>query len=271
MRPFNSVLVLGLLPSLVVGCVDHRSGAKRQPAVVHDSVTAPAQPVTRRNPQTGGAPGLVTARFEDEVARAPHPPARTAGGEPDANIPQSTDRIAASLRSQLAERGGIQWDPSRPLQWSDFRAPAQPQGREAALSEVGQISGSGCDGSQFEYGVIAAFIPSESWVRPEVAANPMQSAIALAHEQIHFNISEIISRELRRTLATVVHPCQLSDADRDALGAAAFNEERNTQQRYDDETAHGLNSAAQQRWAAWAAQMLASLSAHAAPFASRKN
>jgi hypothetical protein len=136
---------------------------------------------------------------------------------------------------------------------------------------VGQISGSGCDGSQFEYGVIAAFIPSESWVRPEVAANPMQSAIALAHEQVHFNISEIISRELRRTLATVEHPCQMSDAQRDALGAAAFNEERTTQQRYDDETTHGLNSAAQERWAAWAAQMLVSLSAYAAPFASRKN
>ena len=196
---------------------------------------------------------------------------RTAGGEPDANIPQSTDRIAASLRSQLAERGGIQWDPSRPLHWGDFRAPPQPAGREAALSEVGQISGSGCDGSQFEYGVIAAFIPSESWVRPEVVANPMQSAIALAHEQVHFNISEIISRELRRTLATVDHPCQMSDSDRDALGAAAFNEEKNTQQRYDDETAHGLNSEAQVRWAAWSVQMLGSLSAYAAPFGSRKN
>jgi hypothetical protein len=262
--------LLALTLSILAACEDHASARKPRAGALDTAIVAAPVATARRN-QPVRSNATVTAMFEDEIARPPHPPVRTAGGEPDANIPQSTDRIAASLRSQLAERGGIQWDPSRPLQWSDFRAPAQPQGREAALSEVGQISGSGCDGSQFEYGVIAAFIPSESWVRPEVAANPMQSAIALAHEQIHFNISEIISRELRRTLATVVHPCQLSDADRDALGAAAFNEERNTQQRYDDETAHGLNSAAQQRWAAWAAQMLASLSAHAAPFASRKN
>ena len=266
MHSHQFVLVL----LLVAACGDHGAAARRPPAGARDTVVAPS-PVVTRPSQPARAAGTVTARFEDEIARPPREPARTAGGEPDANIPQSTDRISASLRSQLAERGGIQWDPSRPLQWSEFRAPPPPAGREAALSEVGQISGSGCDGSQFEFGVIAAFIPSESWVRPEVAANPMQSAIALAHEQVHFNISEIVSRELRRTFATVEHPCQISDAQRDALGAAAFNEERNTQQRYDDETVHGLNAAAQERWAAWSVQMLGSLAGYAAPFGSRKN
>ena len=267
MRPYQLAFIL----SLLAACTDHGAGPRKRPAAVRDTVVAPAPAIARKNAQPIRASGLVTAVFEDEVARPSHSPARTAGGEPDANIPQSTDRVAASLRSQLAERGGIQWNPSRPLQWGDFQAPPQPAGREAALSEVGQISGSGCDGSRFQFGVIAAFIPSESWVRPEVAANPMQSAIALAHEQVHFNISEIISRELRRTFMTVEHPCQMTDDQRDALGAAAFKEEQATQQRYDDETTHGLNSAAQQRWAAWAAQMLGSLAAYAAPFSSRLN
>ncbi len=97
----------------------------------------------------------------------------------------------------------------------------------------------------------------------------MQSAVALAHEQVHFNISEIISRELRRTYMTVDHPCKMTDAQRDALGAAAFDEERVTQQKYDDETVHGLNAEAQQKWAAWSVQMLGSLAAYSAPFGSR--
>jgi hypothetical protein len=267
MRPHHLALAL----TLVSACTDHNAAARRARAGARDTAVAAAPAAATRKAQPARGSAIVTATFEDEIARPPREPARTAGGEPDANIPQSTDRIAASLRSQLAERGGIQWDPSRPLQWSDFRAPPQPAGREAALSEVGQISGSGCDGSQFQFGVIAAFIPSESWVRPEVAASQMQSAIALAHEQTHFNISEIISRELRRTLMTVEHPCRLSDAERDALGAAAFDEERKTQQRYDDETNHGLNSAAQQQWQEWAAGMLGSLAVYAAPFGNRPN
>ena len=256
---------------ILAACIGHGAGGRKQRAAVHDSIAAPRQPAAPAKTTPVRTAGLVTAVFEDEIARPPHPPARTAGGEPDANIPQSTDRIASSLRAQLSERGGIEWSPSRPLTWNDFQAPPQPSGREAALSEVGQISGSGCDGNLFQYGVIAAFIPRESWVRPEVVGNQMQSAVALAHEQVHFNISEIISRELRRTYMTVDHPCKMTDAQRDALGAAAFDEERVTQQKYDDETMHGLNAEAQQKWAAWSVQMLGSLAAYAAPFGSRPN
>ena len=97
------------------------------------------------------------------------------------------------------------------------------------------------------------------------------SAIALAHERLHFDITEIIARELRQKFASVEKPCDMSDAERDAMGAAAFAEEQRTQQRYDDETRHGLDAAAQARWAGWALNSLLQLQGFAAPVGFRDN
>ena len=208
-----------------------------------------------------------TAVFEDEVERTPRAPA----GKPAPKSPPVLSEITLTLTRQLSDRGAIQWSAARALQWSDFQAPPQPQGREAALSTTGQISGSACSGTQFQYGVYAGFIPGESWVKPEVVANPQQSAIALAHERLHFDITEIISRELRQKFATVEKPCDMTEVERDAMGAAAFEEEKKVQQRYDDETRHGLDAGAQGRWAGWAGTTLLQLQAFAAPIGAREN
>jgi hypothetical protein len=204
---------------------------------------------------------LVTAVFEDEIERTARPPARV----------QGADRVYASLVAQLVGSGGIQWRPTQPLGWGDFQGMPRPAGREGALSEIGQISGSACAGSQLQFGVLAVFVPRDSWVLPSVAADPRQSAIALSHEQTHFNITEIIARQLRRTFLTVEHPCAMSASERDALGSAAANEELVVQTRYDGETNHGLDREAQERWRSWAVAQLDALAAYAAPAGTRQD
>lgn len=268
--------------ALAAACGGHGARDSEAPAAKTDSTIVVAPPPVASAPKpakSGNASGLVTAVFEDRVERTSRAPAREPASNsapnpappPAPKPPPVLSEMRATLAAQLAQRGGIPWNPARPLQWEDFQAPPNPEGREAALSMTGQISGSACAGSQFQYGVIAAFIPRESWVLPRVAGNPEQSPIALAHERLHFDITEIIARELRQKFASVEKPCGLSEAGREAMGAAAFEEEKKVQQRYDDETKHGLDLAEQARWAGWAVTTLGQLRDYAATVGARDN
>ena len=258
--------VLALALPFLAACGVRESRAPKPAAAPSDSV-ATAVPAAVQKPSLSAR---VTVVFEDDIAPTRRPDRPGAPRSAPSQKPVLNE-ITATLARQLSQRGGIAWSATRQLQWSDFRAAPQPQGREAALSTTGQISGSACSGTQFQYGVIAGFIPAESWVKPDVAANPQQSGMALAHERLHFDITEIIARELRQKLATMPRPCDMTEADRDALGAESFEEEKRVQQRYDDETNHGLDLAAQNRWASWAGNSLRALQEFAAPIAAREN
>lgn len=93
----------------------------------------------------------------------------------------------------------IIWHQARKLTWDDFRGEAPGSTPVAALTASG-ISYSFSsyqrgDEMMIRYIVTANFYPSRSWYQPRYA-----NSNVLAHEQLHFDITELFARKFRQRL-----------------------------------------------------------------------
>jgi hypothetical protein len=87
------------------------------------------------------------------------------------------------------------------------------------------------------------FIKSASWVLPNY-----QNIYALAHEQLHFDITKLVSERFKQKLRQT----PLNQDDYDSIiqyqYLESFREMNKLQYRFDQETNHGLNRTEQLRW-----------------------
>jgi len=108
--------------------------------------------------------------------------------------------VFTSISPSTLEDEKIVWNENHRLSWSDFKAP-----HRSGVSYVASTS----SGISFSYAsserngkielnitVHSNFYPESSWVNPKEA-----SAYILAHEQAHFDISEIHARILRKKIS----------------------------------------------------------------------
>src|SRR5262245_22807689 len=88
--------------------------------------------------------------------------------------------VFASIDHDLSGREAVQWSASRPLTWDDFRG-VPPSGDPERVAETAYtlLHAVSCRGRVFQYRVVAAFLPRQSWVRPTVRTNATQSARSL--------------------------------------------------------------------------------------------
>lgn len=153
------------------------------------------------------------------------------------------------IEAQLARDEGLPWASKRPLIWADFKGdPPNNTGQVAAETAYTLIHGTRCARSAFEFRVMAAFRPKDSWVRPAMLRTAAESARALRHEQTHFNLTEVHARRLRRYYGELIAPCRSSTSDLAAAAERIGRDEKAAQERYDAETDHGRNAAEQARW-----------------------
>src|SRR5207245_11152500 len=94
----------------------------------------------------------------------------------------------------------------------------------------------------------AAFHPRASWVQAAVLGDSSGSPRVLAHEQTHFDISEVYARRLRAHFRQLANPCGRSDTDLAMEAQRLVDEEKAMQRRYDAEPAHGLRRREQAEW-----------------------
>jgi hypothetical protein len=143
----------------------------------------------------------------------------------------------------------IIWSAGRRLSWDDF-AGRPDLGSEAAAMTVYLLSYDGtCRDNVFDRRVFSAFLPDQSWVKVSVLlARPDINRHALAHEQTHFDLSEVSARRMRRALAALADPCRLSDEVLQAVVDPFVREDFARQRRYDAETLNGSNTAWQRDW-----------------------
>jgi hypothetical protein len=169
----------------------------------------------------------------------------TGGSKPSA--PEQT--LTQVIDGQIAKDDGIPWVLKRPLTWNDFKGdPPSNTGSVAAETAYTLIHGTRCSRSAFEYRVVAAFRPKDSWVRHSMLRTPAESARALRHEQTHFNLTEVHARRLRRYFAELIAPCRTSSGDQAAMAERIGRDEKAAQAQYDSETDHGRNANQQARW-----------------------
>ena len=157
--------------------------------------------------------------------------------------------LAAVVGRQVAAQQGLPWDRQRRLAVSDFRgaAPVNP-GEEAARIAYGIFDGARCTGERFEFQVVAAMLPSQSWIAASIRANAAESARALAHEQTHFDLTEVHTRRIRRHLTDLANPCLRTQEELQGIIERFLREEAAEQTRYDETTRNGRDARQQAGW-----------------------
>jgi hypothetical protein len=177
--------------------------------------------------------------------------------KPEVRTPASS--LPQTLRNQLAAHDGLAWSATRRLTWNDFQGIAPTRGEESALTSYSLFHGATCTGKTFEFRVVAAFLPRQSWVRPAVLASPVENSRTLRHEQTHFDLSEVHARRMRRYFSELFEPCMKTAEELDALAQRFVREESAAQRRYDEETNHGRVTKKQSEWDTEVGRLLASL------------
>jgi hypothetical protein len=148
--------------------------------------------------------------------------------------------------AQLPENR-MQWQET-PLTWKDFAGAPDLQNDFDASTNSGISYSWSLRSSEtkaeFFYKVQSFFYPELSWVKPG-----KDSAMLLKHEQLHFDISELHARKLRKIMDGFV-PDLKTDLKKVLERIYQKNEtaRRQMQERYDRETRHGQNEEAQVKW-----------------------
>lgn len=186
--------------------------------------------------------------------------------------------MPAGAQTRVPDSPGIPWSEDRPLEWSDFQgevdpnAPAETVAATAASLQWSyryeRVAGrrGPCIFRITGVETAAEFHPRDSWVKPGYRTDHV-----LSHEQGHFDLTQIHKLMLDRAVRGIVgveRPCPGRDATMADIEAAAaelvtpvgegvWRDLGRVQDRYDGQTGHGMDAAAQREWSARIARALA--------------
>lgn len=150
------------------------------------------------------------------------------------------------------------WDADNKLTWADFKATPDKESDAVALTASGitfgySVQTSGKRILEFSTSVESHFYPNKSWHKED------QSDIhILAHEQLHFDITELYARKFREQIAEL----QVNQNIKKQLNKLHedINAELSTaQHKYDKETQHSIDAVQQRRWSNYVEKELARL------------
>lgn len=156
---------------------------------------------------------------------------------------------------------GVPWSDSFKFTWDDFKASPNYQSDAVAITASGitfgySVSTSNGNVIDFSTEIFAHFYPEQSWVKPEE-----QTDYILAHEQYHFNITELHARKFRQRVAQL-KPHNTIKATLDRIHQDINTALRAMQKRYDAETDHSRNQVEQAQWEAYIAAELKATEAY---------
>ncbi len=137
----------------------------------------------------------------------------------------------------------IYWSENDPLEWTDFKGhPRFEYTSVSALTSSGIVHYKGCKDGLINYKVRAYFEKEKSWVKEEARTDHH-----LQHEQIHFDITELYARKLRKILADRQFKCGEEAVFEETVSAFIENWHHD-QKAYDLHSRHSLDKIAQKQW-----------------------
>ena len=148
------------------------------------------------------------------------------------------------------ENAQFSWTEDRRLTWADFKGKPDKQYPATALTYTDiRIEASSVDGKVMV--TVQNFFDTKlSWSK-----NKTSSAL-LAHEQAHFDITEIYTRKLRIKLNKIVSEETIRNGTLNKESTIILNEWKSFQKEYDDETNHGIITNKQKEWEEKVAMLL---------------
>ncbi len=141
---------------------------------------------------------------------------------------------------------GVPWDEDIRLTWADFKGKVPPAEESAATTASG-ISYSYSANLlhhevKLDFKVNAYFYPNESWYRPKLC-----NENTLAHEQLHFDITEVFARKMREKLLRTSFSDDVK-AEVRKIYKDILVELQQYQEQYDWETNFSRNREKQLEW-----------------------
>ena len=140
----------------------------------------------------------------------------------------------------------IAWSSENKLTWKDFKGKAPSNDRAAATTASGisyQFSTNSIDGDiELDYKVSTFFYPNKSWYQPHLC-----DYLILSHEQLHFDISEIYARKMRKRLATDTFTQNVKEEVK-LIYEEILEELEEFQDLYDDQTNYSRDIQQQLIW-----------------------
>jgi len=141
---------------------------------------------------------------------------------------------------------GVLWNSNIRLTWADFKGKVSPAAESAATTASGISYSYSANLLHHEvnldYEVNAFFYPNESWYKPELC-----NENTLAHEQLHFDITELFARKMRAKLRRTSFSDDVKGEVR-KIYQDILKELQEYQERYDWETNFSRNREKQAEW-----------------------
>ncbi|MBU2928571.1 DUF922 domain-containing Zn-dependent protease [Winogradskyella psychrotolerans] len=151
------------------------------------------------------------------------------------------------LGSTPTEEGSVTWNETAKLTWADFKGTPNSESDAVALTASGitfgySVKTSGERIVDFTTTVEAHFYPNKSWYLKDKA-----NTYILAHEQLHFDITELYARQFRQQIKKLVVNQNVKE-QMNRLHAKINEAVNDMQRRYDEETEHSMNKEMQKQW-----------------------
>lgn len=165
--------------------------------------------------------------------------------------------LFAEVHAQMPQNR-ITWN-SEPLTWENFIGEPDPSNpfhanTSSGLSYSWSMKTSGSE-TEFIYDVGAFFFPEESWVKQGKLTNNL-----LIHEQLHFDITELHARKLRKAMEEFdLKKTKNVKAALQAIYKRTETERAIMQNKFDAETRHSMDEAEQLKWQKFIQQELLKL------------
>lgn len=169
-------------------------------------------------------------------------------------VPTASTTPAAETNKPATEQ--ITWSPDRRLSWDDFKAMPDSLNPHHAITAANLAVDVKCASNKFSYTVKCVFLATESWSKNK------QSDKLLQHEQLHFDLTEVHARQLRKNLLTLGTTCPNAQPKLTEAVTKAFANWKAEQDKFDEASRHGLDHKVSAQWAASIAQRLKQLEAY---------
>ncbi|NDK56393.1 DUF922 domain-containing protein [Pontibacter fetidus] len=164
---------------------------------------------------------------------------------PTAALPVSEDKNTVS--------GQITWSPERRLTWDDFKAEPDSLNPHHAITAANLAVDATCASNKFSYRVKCVFLATESWSKNKMSEKLLQ------HEQLHFDLTEVHARLLRKKLVTLGTSCPEANSKLSETVKNAFADWKAEQDKFDEASQHGLDARVSAEWAKTIAHRLQQL------------
>jgi hypothetical protein len=160
---------------------------------------------------------------------------------PDITATKKSPGIEKSINPRGENEEFIPWTFSRRLEWEDFLC--TPKNNSDAVASTSTSLGIAyqVEDGELTYSISCNFSKHKSW-------GLLKTEYILAHEQGHFDITEIFARKLYKALSEYQFNRRTYRKDVNEIYKAIVEEKENMQAEYDGESDHSRNRRIQYDW-----------------------